>query len=185
MSSKLTYRERRPIHRRNPGMMGRLASAALKVTPEDVRSYAPDALDIAVAQALLEGAVSVPEISETSNRASDTIRKRLKDPVAFAWIAGEVSRVIYTRVGLVDAALLRKAVSGDTRAMDLFYRRFGKLVDLQIVAHGKLGDLSTYSDADLNNLVAAAMKQTPRQLPSAASPPDSSDPPSPTPEDPS
>lgn len=160
--------------RRNPGLMSRLSAAALNVSSEDIRSYDPDGLDISVAQSMLEGAISVPEISEASGKGEAAVRKRLRDPIAFAWIAQQVSRLIQTRVGLVDAALLRKAVAGDVKAIDLFYRRYGKLVDLQIVAHGQLGDVSLYSDADLDALVAAAVKQDAHLLPSSALSPSNS-----------
>lgn len=163
-------KQRKRGRKRNPGAMAKLASAALLVTKDDLRLYEPDELDIAIAQGFLAGHISVPEISEFCSRAECTVRKRLQNPTSFAWIAQQVSSLIHTRIGQVDAALLRKAVQGHVEAIKLFYQRFGKLADLKIVAHGNLGDLSNYSDADLDAAIQSAVKQDPNLQPPPSSP---------------
>lgn len=150
--------------------MAKLASAALMVTKDCVRDHDPTPTDIAIAQAFLEGAISVPEISEATGKGDCHIRTRLKNPIAFAWIADKVSGLIHTRIGIVDAALLRKACQGDVRAMELYYKRYGKLAELKIVAHGKLGDLTSYSDEDLDRLLETEKKQNPHLLAPSAPP---------------
>jgi hypothetical protein len=152
--------------------MAKLAAAALSVTRDELRTYDPRRIDIEIAQALLEGAISVPEIAENIGKGTETVRKVCKDPVAFAWICDKISQLIHTRIGLVDAALLRRATQGDVRAMDLYFKRFGKLADIKIIAHGSLGDLSQYSDSDLDATIASEIKQNPNLLES--SPPQSS-----------
>lgn len=144
--------------------MARLAQAALAVSRDDIREYRPGALDVEIAQAMLQGCISVPEIATAAGRTDSTIRHRLKDPIAFAWIADKVSSLIYTRIGQVDAALLAEACRGNVKAMELYYKRFGKLAELKIVAHGSLGDLSQYSDSDLDRTIAAELKQNPGLL---------------------
>lgn len=159
--------------KRSSGKLARLAEAALHVDADSVRSHEPRSIDIDIAQALLQGAVSQVEIAEMIDCGTEKVRKALRNPVAFAWVCQQVSKLIYTRIGLVDAALLRKACSGDPRAIEIYYKRFGKLADIKIVAHGALGDLSQYSDADLDRTIASELKRDPA-LAKALSPPQSS-----------
>lgn len=150
--------------------MARLASAALSVRKEDIQTYEPEPIDIAIAQSFLEGAISIPELSDATRRAECAVRKKLKDPVAFAWIAHQVSALMPTRKGMVDAALFRKAVAGDVKAIELWYKRFGALTELKIIAHGNLGDLTTFTDKDLDSLIEAEVKTHPHLLPEPPSP---------------
>lgn len=151
-----------PRPRRSQGHMARLAEAALTVRADDIREHSPTETDILIAQAMLQGNINIQEIAKATGRGDTSIRKCLSNPVSFAWVCQKVSELIFTRIGLVDAALLRKAVQGDARAIELFYKRFGKLAELKIVAHGTLGDLSKYSDADVDALIASEIARDPR-----------------------
>lgn len=151
--------------------MAELAEAALSVTPEELREYLPTDTDILIAQGMLLGHISIPELAKASARSDAAIRTRLQNPVGMAWICQQVSRLIHTRVGIVDAALLRKACQGDARAIEIFYKRFGRLADIKIVAHGTFGDLSKYSDADVDALIASEIARTPQPSPSQSSTP--------------
>jgi len=150
-----------PDSKTNSGAMARLAEAALSVPADELRDYLPTETDILIAQGMLQGNISVPELAKSSGVGTESVRLRLQNPVGMAWICQQVSRLIHTRIGIVDAALLRKACQGDARAIEVFYKRFGRLAEIKIVAHGTFGDLSRYSDADVDALIASEIARDP------------------------
>ncbi len=166
-------RKRKPRPPREPGYkriaspgLHLIAERALNVTHEDIREYLPREIDLQVVQAMLGGAINYSEIGEMVHRSPQTVSKALRDPIACAWISNKVHQLVHTRIGLVDAAMLRAALSGNVRAAEVIYKRFGKLVSHSIVVHGTLGDLSKYTDADLEAQISSELKRHPDLTPS-------------------
>ena len=134
------------------------ALAALEVTPEKVRTYEPTILDVGIVQALLQGCTTTAKIAEFTDRKDATVLDALTDAVRAAWCFQQVSLLAGTRVGLVTASLLRKAVAGDTKAIELFLKLYGKLADLHVVAHTD-ADFSHFTDDDLKAHIRAEAAQ--------------------------
>lgn len=134
--------------------LGDFALEALKVTPEQVRAHVPTVLDVEIAQALLQGAISVAEIARHTGNKDATILDALTDQVRAAWTFDQVHRLAGYRVGLVVSSLLRRAVGGDVKACELYLKLFGKLADLHIVAHAN-ADFSQFTDEDLRAQIRA------------------------------
>ena len=130
------------------------ALAALQVTPDQMRSYVPTILDVEIAQALLQGHISVAEVARFAKKDDATVLAALTDQVRAAWCFDKVHQLAGLRVGLVVSSLLRKAVSGDVRACELYLKLFGKLADLHVVAHTD-ADFSQFTDADLKAQIRA------------------------------
>ncbi len=153
--------------------LNRIQQRSLEVTADDLHLYEPRDIDCEMVQAMLGGAINFKEIAEIINRAETTVSNALRDAVACAWIAKKVNALVHTRIGLVDAAILRKALSGDVRAAECIYKRFGAMVNKSIVLTGDLGDLSRFTDADLEAITASELKRHP-DLTGALSPSDRS-----------
>jgi hypothetical protein len=137
--------------------IARAWSRAADVDEYEVLRHTPSSYDLAIAEGLVAGHISVQAISDHSGKDYDGIRRTLQDPVSAAWISKQVSRQVQHRLGLVDAALFRAAVSGHIAAIKLFYERFDKLAPTRTEQHNtyNFGSLAT---PDLQRLVAARLR---------------------------
>lgn len=138
--------------RRMSPTLARFSSRALEVSPEDVQTYTPDEQDTAIAEAMLMGEVSIRAIAHYADISESVVRRILSDPLRCAWVSHTVHSQIQHRLGIVDAAMLQRAVNGDTRAADLLYRRYGQMVNRQMHLHASM-DFSKLSDKDLDAMV--------------------------------
>ena len=140
----------------------RLAERSLDVSDEEVRLYQPTELDLQLAEAFMGGARTFKEVAEQLSLHPATVSAAMKDPVRCAWLSGQLHRIVAKRIGMVDTALYLRAMSGDVRAMDLYYRRHGEIVTrtMNIHAHGRLEfDPSQLTDEQLQKMVASEAKK--------------------------
>jgi hypothetical protein len=130
------------------------------VDPGELRSYRPAELDVYIAEAMLTGATSFKEIAANISEAcgetvgAQVVSKRLRDPLPCAWACQQVHRSIGHRLGMIDAAMVRRAMGGDVRAADLIYKRYGKManVNINISAQGPGIDYEQLSDEQLERI---------------------------------
>lgn len=155
-------RGRRPgAHTLSPSL-ARVATRALAVDPEELRSYQPSELDVYIAEALLTGSTTYKEIAADITAAcgetvsAPVVGRRLRDPLACAWACRAVHNAIHHRLGMIDAAMVRRAMAGDVRAADLIYKRYGKMASINISVNAQAGeiDLTKLSDEQLSRLAA-------------------------------
>ena len=107
---------KRPAMKRLSPALGRIAQRSLEVDPSDVDRYAPLEIDLKIAEAMLMGEITFAGIADHLELSAGTVSHRLSDPLTCAWVSRVVHRSIQNRLGMVDAAMLNKAVNGDTRA---------------------------------------------------------------------
>jgi DNA invertase Pin-like site-specific DNA recombinase len=144
--------------------LSQIAKRALEVDPREVDLYNPRELDVQVAEAFLAGYVTYRGIAKMLDCPECAVKRVLKDPVMCAWVSRTVHRNIQHRLGLVDAAVLQRAMCGDTRAADLLYKRYGQMANVNVNLNANVAgaDLSKMGDADLLAMVNAAQKEDER-----------------------
>lgn len=151
---------RRPRKVPIPAAMQRIAKRSLLADPHQVRAYVPDELALGIAESLLSGKLFFKDIAEDLRVSPTTISSRMKDPVACAWISEQITAMARHRIGLVDAALINRCLSGDVAAMKLFYQRFDKIVRRSEIVTRDMGfDPSKLSDEQLHKLVLEKQRQ--------------------------
>jgi len=148
---------------KNARALAKLGARAITATPAEIERYAPRDIDVEIASALSTGqleAVTFKAISEELGCTAQKVSNALKEPVACAWIYKMVHDQIRHRLGLVDAAMLQRAVNGDTRAAQLIYKRYDQLTDRSVTAHvhGSVGDFAQFDDESLDALIASHHK---------------------------
>lgn len=155
-----------PSKRRISPALSRIAERSLIATPEEVRTYQPTELDLKIAEAMLSGLVLFQEIAAEVGVSPPTVSTRLKDPVACAWISRAVHQSIQHRLGLVDAAMMQRAVTGNVQAARLLYDRFHQMVHRSeaVVHNVNHFDPSQLSDKELQQLVDAQAAKTAREV---------------------
>jgi hypothetical protein len=102
---------------------------------------------VQVAEALLEGAVTYKEIAEHVGCSPQTVGSAMREPVACAWAFKQVHRAISQRLGAIDAAMLKRALTGDVNAAKLLYSRYGQMVE----RHQSVNVTLAYDPRKLNN----------------------------------
>ncbi|MCI0354835.1 MAG: hypothetical protein L0099_07340 [Acidobacteria bacterium] len=139
--------------RRLAPVLARIAERSTQADPAEVRAYQPRELDVAVAEAMLAGAITQQELAAMVGCSPATVSHALRDPVVCGWVSMQVHKAIGMRLGLVDAAMLRRALGGDTRAADILYKRYGQMVERSLHAHVTVPyDLTKMNDAELETL---------------------------------
>lgn len=133
---------------------------AAEVTEQEIASHVPSGIELQIAEALLSGAVSFGEIATHTGHHPGTISATLSDPVTAAWISHHISRHIQHRLGLIDAALYRAAVSGCVAAIRVFYERFDNLAPAR-TDHRHTYDFTKLSSDDLSRLLAVRLRALP------------------------
>ncbi len=140
--------------RRVSQALTKIAQRSLDVNEDDVRTYIPTELDLQIAESMVAGALSFKEVAEAIKVDATTVSRAMKDPLRCAWLSHQLHRIVAKRIGLVDAALMRQALSGDVRAIKLYYDRFAEIIHRSIILTGKLDfDPSKLSDADLDAVI--------------------------------
>lgn len=138
----------------------KLAERALTVSPRDVDVYAPREFDLRVAEAMLAGAITFDAIAQVLEVDTQTVSRHLRDPLVCAWVSRVVHTHVQHRLGLVDAAMLSRAMAGDARAARLLYDRYGQMVNrsVNVNVSGRAADFAKFDDADLDALIEDANK---------------------------
>lgn len=134
-----------------------LAERAFYVDPAQLDRYEPLETDLRICEAMLGGAINVDAIARTAHLRADDVRERLNDALVCAWISRHVHSQIQYRLGLVDAAMLHRALGGDVKAAALLYQRYGHLAQKSMHINANL-DLTRLDDADLNALLDNAAR---------------------------
>jgi hypothetical protein len=102
--------------------------AAKDVTPEAVREFGHDHVDMLITEAFLTGQVTVPAVAKFCETSKGVIRHRLLDPVRCAWISERIERLISNRLGNVMASVYARAVgTGDPNAAKFLMQHYGRL----------------------------------------------------------
>jgi hypothetical protein len=147
-----------------------MAARSLEVSDDALRLYQPREIDIQIAEAMASGHVFIKDIAEAIGLHSTTVSKILKDPLVFAWCAEQVHRTVRRRIGMVDAAVVREALSGNMRAAEVFYKRHGQIVNRNL-------NVNVSTDFDPRHLtdeqLAALLEKKTNARPTQAPPPDS------------
>lgn len=138
----------------------KIAERSLAVDPREIDHFQPRELDIKIAECLLAGKLTWTQIAQELSVSNPTISSRMKDPLVCAWISRTVHRNIAHRLGMVDAAILNRAIAGNVNAAKLLYDRYGRMVQrsLNVSVSGNL-DFSKFDDADLDAFIEDAKKQ--------------------------
>lgn len=158
MASK-NRRPRRPTGSRVSASLKRVAERALYATEFEITSYLPRDTDICIAEAMLAGACTQKEISETTGLGEHAVGEILKDPVVCAWISRRVHENIAHRLGLIDAAMMRRALAGDVAAARLLLDRYGHLTSKSMHLNiSASADLEQMTDADLDAMLKTQLK---------------------------
>ncbi|MEE8522147.1 MAG: hypothetical protein V3S83_12370 [Gemmatimonadota bacterium] len=130
--------------------MTKLAVRSLQADPEAVRAYHPLEIDLRIAESLLGGKYFQKDIASDLEVSKTAVREVFADPVRCAWISQQITVIARHRMGMVDAALMNKALAGDVRAMQLYFKRHDQLVDRHHHTISKSGiDLAQYTDDEL------------------------------------
>jgi hypothetical protein len=138
----------------------KVAERSLAVTRRDVDAYVPREVDLRIAEAMLSGHITFKAIADSMEVSSQYISQHMRDPLVCAWISSQIHQHVNHRLGLIDAAMLNRALAGDVNAAKLCYQRFGQMVNRSQHVHvtGSM-DFSKMSDDDLTALVRDAQKQ--------------------------
>ena len=152
------------IPAKRKGTLTKIATRALSATPEQIRMYIPQELDYSIAESMLAGAHTFQTIADAIpgtpiKRVSDAMR----DSVRCAWISHAVHQMALQRVGMIDAAMMSRAVAGDVKAANLMYKRLDMMTtkSATIHVHGHVNDFQPdkLSDADLDRVITAKYKE--------------------------
>ena len=153
--------------RKSTATLNKIAERALNATPDQVRTYIPVELDWSIAEAMMAGGHSFQAIAEIiPGTSATTVSAAMRDAVRCAWISHAVHQMAIQRIGLIDAAMLQRAVAGDTKAAQLMYKRLDLMTDKKMVAHvhGHVSDFdpTRLSDEDLDRVLEAEFKEIPK-----------------------
>lgn len=143
-----------------PASLKKMYERALTCTDEEVYRYQPTELVVKICEAYLQGHISHKEIAEFVKVAPATISDALREPVVSAWVAKSMNSIVRQRLGLIDAAMLSRALSGDVSAAKLLYERHGKIVKRSMHVSVDGTDYSQFTTEDLQKIIAAKQAQT-------------------------
>lgn len=146
----------KPPRRKMSTTLTKLAQRALDVDDDEIRAYGPTEMDLQMAEAMLSGCITFTQIAEQMGVDPSTVSRAMRNPVRCGWLSAQLQRIVSKRIGLVDAALMARALSGDVRAIKLFYERHGELIHRSHVTTSRLDfDPAQLSDADLDIIIAS------------------------------
>lgn len=155
----MAKKKRRKSGSRVSASLKRVAERALYATEFEITSYMPRDSDICIAEAMLAGACTQKEIAESSGIEEHLVGDILKDPVVCAWISRRVHENIAHRLGLIDAAMMRRALAGDVAAARLLLDRYGHLTSKSMHLNiSASADLEKMTDADLDAMLKTQLK---------------------------
>lgn len=139
---------------------------AESVTPEQLAAYEGTPYDVEIADALVAGESSITAIAKYRGVTKQVISAVFADPVRTAWISRQVHARLKNLVGVVDAAIFRRACGGDTAAARLFYERFDIMTAAAAgAAHQHLHlDLRKMSVDDLRSIAADKLRRAGKRV---------------------
>lgn len=144
----------------------RTLETALTATPEEIENHLWDAIDIAIAESLLEhGDADVTVLASRVGLTQEQLRHRMRDPVRCGWISRQMYHTIPVRLGHVYAALFRSAVGGNVNSARLLLERFDDFfrpaaraaVHINVGAGGNV-DVKNMSDQELGQRIQLLME---------------------------
>jgi hypothetical protein len=157
---------RTPPAQRTPKKPGRrltkiqkhVAERTLSTTDYEVQTYLPSQEDLKIAEAMLAGQVTREEIASATGLEKEAVTTALKNPTACAWISRRVHENIAHRLGMVDAAMMRRAMAGDVAAARLILDRYSQLTSksMHLNISASTQDLERMADEDLLALVKSS-----------------------------
>jgi len=128
---------------------------SLMVQGQDLANFRWDPADLKVAQAMLAGANTVPDLAVETGIKPTQLRHRLLDPVRCAWLSKQLETCVGDRLGQVMAAVYNRALrSGDPQAASLLLKQYGKFAPEQKevkVTHTM--DLSGMTEEQIDQLI--------------------------------
>jgi DNA-binding transcriptional regulator LsrR (DeoR family) len=130
-------------------MLKKVAERSIVATDQEIREYIPTELCVQIAESMLSGQLTQEAIAKQIGVQPATVGRAMRNPIFCGWVSTTIHRNVRHRIGMVDAALTNRALGGDVRAMELFYKRFGKLVQRAEVIHSQGYDYAKMTDADL------------------------------------
>ena len=143
--------------------MQRVQQRALVADVRDVDRFVFDEVDARIAEGLMRGCRTIPELSDELSIPMTEVQKRLYDPVRCGWISRELRAAVQDRLGNVLASVHNRAVAtGDPAAARLLLEQYGEL------GCGKSADTAQnhlhlhfekMTDGDLNTKIAELLKK--------------------------
>jgi hypothetical protein len=152
-------KRKKKVSRISPAL-ARIAERGMVVREEDIRTFIPGDADLLIAEAMLGGALTFAEIAESIDRSPALVTARLKDPVLCAWVSRAVHQQIHTRLGMLDAAMFRRALGGDVRAYEALMKRYGQAADIKLNVNVGAENFDLMSDSALDALLNRRLKET-------------------------
>jgi hypothetical protein len=141
--------------------LARIAARALDVEEDEIRAYCPTELDLQIAESMVGGVVTYAEIASNVGCDPSHVSRVLQNPVRCGWLSQQLHRIVHKRIGLVDNALLLRALNGDVRAIKLYYERFGEITHRSVVLTGRLDfNPRDLSQEDLDAIIASEVGRT-------------------------
>ncbi|MEE8386740.1 MAG: phBC6A51 family helix-turn-helix protein [Dehalococcoidia bacterium] len=166
-------RKRPAKKRKMSSALTKLAQRSLDVDDDEIRTYEPTEMDLQMAEAMIGGCRTFTEIAEQIGMDPSGVSRAMKDPVRCGWLSSQLQRIVAKRIGLVDSALMGKALSGDVRAIKLYYERFGELVHRSHITTSRLDfDVTKLSDGDLDTIIAGEAAKVATDADFEVKPPD-------------
>lgn len=139
-----------------PASLAKMYDRALLATDEEVHRFQPTELIVKISEAYLSGHLSHKEIAEHVGVGAHTVSQVMRDPVTSAWVAKHMHSIVRQRLGLIDAAMFHRALTGDVSAAKLMFERYGKMVKRSMhVQVGGATDFSQFETDDLKKIIAA------------------------------
>lgn len=146
-----------PRQRRLSVAVRKAWARAAEVDDRAIENYRPRKFDYQIAEALLSGAVSGPEIAMHLGLAEpDAVWAALREPVRAAWISRQLTHHFQHRLAFVDAALFKKAIAGNVNAIKLYLQRhafLGKESSGQQHQHVHFHETRGLSNDDLDKII--------------------------------
>lgn len=139
-----------------PTQLQKVQQRGLRVTPDEIATYAPDHRDLLICECLLRGETKLDELAEATELTPSAVRQRLLDEVRCAWISARVSEAVHTRLGNVLGAVYARVMrSGDPQAAKLLLQQFGSLLEKpKQVQHNHLHlDMSGMTEEQLRRYI--------------------------------
>jgi len=132
----------------------------LSVDPDELSSYQPTKLDVAIAGRMLEGSTSMCRLAEDLGVHINKLRRYLLDPVRVAWINAKLGAFVSNRLSVVSAAMYNQAVNGNVQAARLLFEKYGQMINRTEVVHHRGMDLSKLSNDELDLMLKDKMRAT-------------------------
>ncbi len=145
--------------------LARIAERGMAVTEDQIRGFVPGETDLLIAEAMLSGALTYKEIANAADLSAARVSQKLKDPLLCAWASRTVHQHIHTRLGMLDAAMYRRALGGCVRAYEALMKRYGKAADIKLNVNVGAENFEHMSNEALDALLARRMMETAIDVP--------------------